>query len=70
VSRAVGYYDKALAELPAADRKAQRAGLIMAAIYRRLLDEIVADGCRVLSHRVSLPPLRKLWLAGRTWLSA
>ncbi len=67
VARAVGYYDKALAELPAVDRKAQRAGLVMAAIYRQLLDEIVKDGYRVLTHRVSLPPLRKLWLAGKTW---
>jgi len=70
VARAVDYYDKALSELPAIDRKAQRAGLIMAAIYRRLLDEIVRDGSRVLSHRVSLPPLRKIWLAGKTWLGA
>jgi len=69
VQRAAGYYDKALAELPRVDRKAQRAGLIMAAIYRRLLDEIVGDGCRVLTHRVSLPPLRKFWLAGKTWLA-
>jgi phytoene synthase len=70
VARAIEYYDKALAELPDCDRKAQRAGLIMAAIYRTTLDEIVKDGCRVLTHRVSLPPMRKLWIAGRTWLKA
>jgi len=70
VKRAVEYYDRALAQLPKGDRKAQRAGLIMAAIYRSLLDEIVADGCRVLTHRVALTPLRKLWLAGKTWLAA
>jgi 15-cis-phytoene synthase len=70
VGRAIEYYDKALAELPKVDRKAQRAGLIMAAIYRKLLDEIVADGCRVLTHRVALTPLHKFWLAGRTWLAA
>jgi 15-cis-phytoene synthase len=69
VERAIEYYDKALTELPKADRKTQRAGLMMAAIYRRLLDEIISDGCRVLTHRVSLPPLRKLWLAGKTWLT-
>jgi phytoene synthase len=67
--RAFEYYDKALGELPETDRKAQRAGLIMAAIYRRLLDEIVNDGYRMLTHRVSLPPLRKFWLAGKTWLT-
>ena len=68
VERAIGFYDKALGALPACDRRAQRPGLIMAAIYRRLLDEIVADGCRVLTHRVSLPPLRKLLLALGAWL--
>ncbi len=66
--RARDTYDRALGELPASDRKAQRPGLVMAAIYRALLDEIVEDGCRVLTHRVSLPPARKLWLAARAWL--
>ncbi len=70
VERATGLYQQAFAQLPAADRKAQRAGLIMAAIYRATLDEIVKDGCRVLDRRTSLPPLRKLWLAGTTWLKA
>jgi phytoene synthase len=66
--RARDTYDRALGELPASDRKAQRPGLVMAAIYRALLDEIVEDGCRMLTHRVSLPPARKLWLAARAWL--
>ena len=70
VERARTTYRQALAQLPAADRKAQRAGLIMAAIYRATLDEIVRDGCRVLDRRISLPPLRKLWLAGKTWIVA
>jgi len=70
VERAKATYQQAFAQLPAADRKAQRAGLIMAAIYRATLDEIVRDGCRVLDRRTSLPPLRKLWLAGKTWLTA
>jgi 15-cis-phytoene synthase len=70
VARSRETYDRALAELPIADRKSQRPGLIMAAIYRTLLDEIVKDGCRVLTHRTSLPPARKLWLAGKTWLTA
>jgi 15-cis-phytoene synthase len=70
VSRAREAYDRALGELPAIDRKSQRAGLIMAAIYRTLLDEIVTDGCRVLTHRVALPPARKIWLAAKTWITA
>ena len=66
--RALHTYDEALALLPAADRKAQRPGLIMAAIYRTLLEEIQADGFQVLDRRTSLTPLRKLWLAWRTWI--
>jgi 15-cis-phytoene synthase len=68
--RAASYYDKALAELPAQDRRAQRPGLIMAAIYRTLLAEIERDAFRVLDRRTSLTPLRKLWIAWKTWLSA
>ncbi|MBN9696628.1 MAG: presqualene diphosphate synthase HpnD [Zoogloea sp.] len=66
-SRARQMYDQAFAQLPAEDRKAQRPGLIMAAIYRTLLDEIEADGFQVLDRRTSLTPLRKIWIAGRTW---
>jgi phytoene synthase len=68
--RAQRYYDRALALLPAEDRRAQRPGLVMAAIYRTLLGEIRRDGYRVLAHRVALTPLRKLWIAWRTWVAA
>ena len=67
--RAQSFYDKAFAALPAADRRAQRPGLIMAAIYRTLLVEIERDGFLVLDRRTSLTPLRKLWLATKTWFS-
>lgn len=67
--RAERYYDKALAELPPEDRKLQRTGLIMSAIYRTLLKEIKADDIQVvLNARVSLTPIRKLWLAWLTWV--
>jgi 15-cis-phytoene synthase len=65
--RARQLYDRAFSQLPAEDRKAQRPGLIMAAIYRTLLDEIEADGFQVLDRRTSLTPLRKIWIAGKTW---
>ena len=68
VERALGYYRDAFALLPAADRKSQRPGLVMAAIYQTLLAEIRADGSQVLTHRVSLTPLRKLWIAWITWI--
>jgi len=69
-SRAQTWYERAFAQLPAQDRKAQRTGLVMAAIYRTLLDEIARDGYKVLDRRTSLTPLRKLWLAWRTWRKA
>ncbi len=68
--RAEKFYDQAFAQLPAIDRKAQRPGLVMAAIYRTLLREIARDGFLVLDRRTSLTPLRKVWLAGTTWFRA
>jgi phytoene synthase len=68
IERAQRYYRQALEHLPAADRKTQRTGLIMAAIYRATLDEVVTSGCHVLKERVSLTPTYKLWLAFKTWL--
>ena len=66
VARTRSWYDRALGALPRADRRAQRPGLIMAAIYRRLLDEIERDGFRVLDRRIALTPLTKAWLAWKT----
>lgn len=69
IERAECFYDKALNALPQEDRKSQRTGLIMAAIYRTLLREIKQSGSQqVLNARISLTPLRKLWLAWTTWL--
>ena len=64
--RATDWYAKAIAQLPAEDRKAQRTGLVMAAIYRTLLREIARDGYRVLDRKTSLTPIRKLWIAWTT----
>lgn len=61
--RAHHLYDEALAHLPAADRLAQKPGLMMASIYRTLLREIEDEKYRVLHQRISLTPLRKMWLA-------
>lgn len=66
IERAEQHYAQAFALLPPEDRRSQRPGLMMAAIYRATLDEVKADGCRVLTHRVSLTPVRKLWLAWKT----
>ena len=68
--RAQGYYEAAFAALPKEDRRAQRPGLMMSAIYRTLLNEIEADGFHVLTQRISLTPIRKLWLAWKTFISS
>jgi phytoene synthase len=64
--RAHATFDDALALLPEADRVAQKPGLMMANIYRRLLREIEAQDFRVLHQRTSLTPLKKLWIAACT----
>ena len=66
--RARQLYREAMACLPEADRRAQRPGLMMAAIYYALLDEIERDNWQVLHQRISLTPLRKLMLAWKVWV--
>lgn len=70
IERAKHYYVSALSKLPAAERKTQRTGLIMAAIYQTLLSEIAREPALVLTRRISLTPLRKFWLAWKTWVCA
>lgn len=67
-ARAQKLYDEAFALLPKEDRRAQRPGLIMAAIYRAVLNEVERDGFHVLNQRISLTPIRKLWLAWITYV--
>ncbi len=68
IERAESYYDKALRELPAEDRKQQRTGLMMAAIYRTLLREIKTGSAeKVLTSKTKIPPLRKFILAMQTY---
>ncbi len=68
--RARRVYREALSLLPIEDRGSQRTGLIMGAIYSTLLDEIEREDFRVLHQRIALTPLRKLWLAWKTWVFA
>jgi phytoene synthase len=70
IARAKQYYERALSALPKADRRAQRPGLVMAAIYRALLHRIETGQTDVLTARVTITPIRKLWIAWHTWLSA
>ena len=66
VVRARQAYREAFDLLPDVDRARQRPGLIMAAIYASLLDEIARSGYPVMTQRIALTPLRKSWLACRT----
>jgi phytoene synthase len=68
--RADACYTEAFERLAPEDRRNQRAGLIMAAIYRTLLGEIRHDHFRVLEQRIALTPLRKLWIAWKTWVGS
>jgi phytoene synthase len=63
IERAESFYDKALLALPIKDAKQQRAGLMMAAIYRTLLREISLEPEKVLNSKTSIPPFRKVMLA-------
>ena len=67
--RAYQLYKEAAEALPEADRRSQRPGLLMAAIYFALLEEIAADRWEVLDKRTSLTPIRKFWLAWKTWVT-
>lgn len=66
--RAKQCYREAMQALPEVDRRAQRPGLMMAAIYYALLDEIERDNWQVLDQRISLTPIRKFWLAWKIWV--
>ncbi len=68
IDKAENCYNRATSGFPAAERKAQRARITLAAIYRSQLQEIEEDGCRILRRRVELTPVRKLWLAWTTWV--
>ncbi|MBF0265848.1 MAG: presqualene diphosphate synthase HpnD [Gammaproteobacteria bacterium] len=64
--RILGYYQQAYDSLPDSERSAQRMGLMMAAVYRQLLQKIMNKNYPVLSYRVSLNPFYKLWLIWKT----
>lgn len=67
--RAYELYKEAALALPEQDRRTQRPGLLMAAIYYALLQEIANDQWQVLDKRISLTPIRKFWLAWKTWVT-
>lgn len=66
VNRIRQYFRDALADLDPCDHYSQRVGLIRIALQLATLKTMEEDGYQVLQRRVSLTPLRKLWIAWRT----
>jgi phytoene synthase len=66
--RTRGLFGQAMQALPEADRRAQRPNLMLAAIHWALLRELQHDGWHVLDQRIALTPIRKFWLAWKTWV--
>lgn len=66
--RARQYYQQAFNQLAEVDRYKQRVGIMMAAIYLTVLDEIENSGYKFLDHRIVLSSLRKFWIVCRTLL--
>jgi phytoene synthase len=64
-ARARAALTKALAGIPAGERRRQPSLRAQAAIGLASLDEIEADEFQILHQRITLTPLRKLWLAWR-----
>ncbi len=69
-TRARALYREAIEALPANEHRAQRPGLMMAAIYYALLNEIEHENWQVLHQRISLTPVRKLWLAWKNFVGS
>lgn len=69
IRRARETYREAVALLPAEDKKSQKVGLVMAAIYYALLNEIERDGAQnVLKYKIAIPSPRKKRIALKAWL--
>jgi len=65
-TRAHNFYDKAMSLLPDQDRYQQSTGIIMSEIYKSILSKIQNDNYSVLDKRISIPALKKLWIAWKT----
>lgn len=65
--RAEEYYQQAYHLLDNTDRFQQRGGLIMASIYHALLKHIKKQHYDVFTYTIRLSPLRKLWIAWRSY---
>ncbi len=67
VARARQFYAAARAALPVEDRRSMLAAEVMRTIYSRILDRIAAAPAEVLSRRIRLSDIHRLWLALGCW---
>lgn len=65
-ARARSALDEAVAAIPPAERATQRVLRAQAALAFALFDEIERENFQVLHQRISLTPIRKLWISWRT----
>ncbi len=68
-NRARQLYKEAFELLVDEDRRAQRPSIMMAAIYHALLNEIEDEKWNILDQRISLTPIRKLFIAWKIWVN-
>lgn len=69
-SRANSYFQRAAASLPDQDRSSMFAAEIMSAIYKELLDQILAVQFDVFRNRLTVSKSRRLHIALTIWLKA
>ncbi len=65
--RAEAYYARAVAALPAVDRRSMRSAELMRTIYGRILSRMKADGFRVFDKRYRLPKAEMLGCLWQAW---
>lgn len=67
ISRARRCYAQAEALLRPQDVRTLIAAELMASVYRRLLEKIAQDPCRIWRERVRVPIVARCWIVGTTW---
>lgn len=63
--RAMDFLDQAAGRLSPAQRPEQRSNLVLAALYRALLQELDRSDFPLLEEQQQLTPIRRLWIAWR-----
>lgn len=65
VERAITALSKTIGRVPKVDRARQASVIIQAELLLAQLEEVKADHYRVLTHKTTLTPMRKLWISWR-----